>query len=322
MSKAAKIWLIVAASLVALGILVFGGVMAVFNWDIFKFTTRKYETNTYEISDEFNSLNVNTDTSDIVFLASDNDKCQVVCYEEEKSKHSVGVENGALSVNMVDTRKWYDHINIGFSEKPTITVYLPKTKNISLQVKRSTGNVELSKDIIFESIDISGSTGRVKCYSSANGTIKIKSSTGDIHLESLSAGAFELSASTGDITASAIACAGDINIDTSTGDIKLDALTCKNLASTASTGEVFLKDVIASERFDINTDTGKVAFDRCDARDMSVKTDTGSVNGTLLSDKIFFTKTDTGSVDVPKSTNGGICEIETDTGNIKISIVG
>ena len=82
-----------------------------------------------------------------------------------------------------------------------------------------------------------------------------------------------------------------------------------------------MKNVIASEIFDIDTETGKVTFDRCDAREISVETDTGRVTGTLLSDKIFFAKTDTGDIEVPKSMSGGKCEIETDTGDIKISIV-
>ena len=63
-------------------------------------------------------------------------------------------------------------------------------------------------------------------------------------------------------------------------------------------------------------------FDGCDAAEITVKTGTGDVTGTLLSDKVFLTETGTGRIDVPKSTVGGRCEINTDTGDIKIDIVG
>ena len=321
MRKAVKIWLIVAASLVLLGIIILGGAMAVSKLDLFSFTTRKYETNTYEISEAFNSVSINTDTADIVFVASDDEKCKIVCYEEEKAKHSVTVSDGKLSVDMVSTKKWYDHINIGWSGNPMITVHLPKNDNISLSLKNSTGRIELPSDIAFESIDISGSTGDVICRSSADGMIKIKRSTGDILLENISSGALDLWVSTGDVKVTSVNCAGDVKLRTSTGYVKLDGLDCKNLFSECSTGDIILKSVVASERFDITTDTGTVTFERSDANEISVKTDTGKVTGTLLSDKVFFTKTDTGDIEVPKTTSGGKCDIETDTGNIKISIV-
>jgi len=63
-----------------------------------------------------------------------------------------------------------------------------------------------------------------------------------------------------------------------------------------------------------------VVFEGCDAGEIYVDTDTGDVSGTLLSDKVFIVKTDTGKIDVPNSISGGRCEIETDTGDVKISI--
>ena len=63
-----------------------------------------------------------------------------------------------------------------------------------------------------------------------------------------------------------------------------------------------------------------MSFTACDAGELHVKTDTGDVTGSLLSDKIFFAESDVGSVDVPKTTTGGVCEIQTNTGNIAITI--
>ena len=88
MSKATKIWLIVAAALVLLGVIVLGGAFALVKGDIFKLTTHKYETNIYEITEAFDSISINTDTADIVFVSTDEENCKIVCYEEEKMKHS------------------------------------------------------------------------------------------------------------------------------------------------------------------------------------------------------------------------------------------
>ena len=51
MGKSAKIWLIIAASLIVAGAIIFTGEMLVLKWDFTKLSTVKYETNTYEIND-------------------------------------------------------------------------------------------------------------------------------------------------------------------------------------------------------------------------------------------------------------------------------
>ena len=49
--------------------------------------------------------------------------------------------------------------------------------------------------------------------------------------------------------------------------------------------------------------------------------DTGDVEGSLLSEKIFYTETSIGNIRVPKGTSGGMCEVETDTGDISFTII-
>jgi DUF4097 and DUF4098 domain-containing protein YvlB len=115
-------------------------------------------------------------------------------------------------------------------------------------------------------------------------------------------------------------CATDINIKVSTGEAVLAGVTCQNLTSNGDTGDIDLISVIASGSFSIVRSTGDVTFDRCDAAEILVTTSTGDVEGTLLSDKVFFVETDTGRREYPQSTTGGKCEITTDTGDIKISI--
>ena len=87
MSKSAKIWLLAAASLVLFGTVIFLGVMTMLNWNFSKLSTDSYETNTYEINESFSGISVNTNTADIRFLPSDDEKCSVVCYEKKNEKH-------------------------------------------------------------------------------------------------------------------------------------------------------------------------------------------------------------------------------------------
>ena len=281
-------------------------------------SSMNYETNIHEVNEKFNNISIKTDTADIAFVPSADGMCKVVCYEEAKKRHSVEVQNGTLTIKVND-KKWYNYIGVNI-DSPKITVYLPESEYSSLVIEESTGDIEISKDFEFKSIDISLSTGDVKCHASSSETIKIVASTGDIYAESISASSLELTVSTGRVTVSDMTCDGNITISVSTGKTYLTDIVCKNLTSTGRTGDISLKNVISTEKISIERSTGAVTLEGSDATELFITTDTGDVKGSLLTDKVFITKTDTGCIDVPNSITGGRCEITTDTGDIKILI--
>ena len=319
MSKRTKIWLIIAACLILVGCIAFGGVIAVLKWDFTKLSTVRYETNLHEINESYQNISIITDTADVEFVPSVNSNTSVVCYEQQKSRHTVRVENGSLVIELVDLRKWYEYIGISFAN-PKITVYISEGEYGALSIKSSTGKVEIPRDFRFESIDISESTGNVTSYACTSDYIKIKTSTGDIRVEGISAGALDLSASTGKVSLADVTCEENVKINVSTGRTNVTNVKCQNIISTGSTGGITFENAIAAERFSVERSTGSVKLDACDAAEIYIKTDTGNVTGSLLSDKIFMVRSDTGSIEVPKTVTGGICEITTDTGDIKVNI--
>ena len=320
MSKRTKIWLITAASLILLGGILYVGVMTMLKWDFKKLSIVQYETNAYEISETYQSISVVTDTADIVFVPSEDGVTSVTCYEEQRMKHAVSVKDGTLVIELVNTKKWYHYIGISFGS-PKITISIPAGAYEALSVKASTGDVKISQDFGFERVNVSLSTGDATCYASVSEELKIRTSTGDIRLENLMAGTVDLRATTGAINASSVTCVGDIKTAVSTGRTTLSNVTCGSLISSGSTGDLHMNDVVASGKFEIERDTGDVKFERCDAAEIFIETDTGNVKGSLLSEKVFIVDTDTGTKDVPKTVTGGRCEIDTDTGDVKITLV-
>lgn len=319
MDNVMKICLIVGASLIILGLIIFAVVMTINHWDFSRLSTVKYVTNTYRINQEFTDISIQTDTADILFVPSDSEECEVICYEEANAQHRVTVEDGCLTVQIVENKKWYEHIGINFGS-PKLTVSLPRSEYRNLIVKASTGDTEIPNNFAFESINIAASTGHVTCFASASEDLKIRVSTGNIRAENLSAGALDFSVSTGHVTASGIRCEGQFNIRVSTGKATLNDVTCGNLTSTGTTGKLIANHVTATETLSIKRSTGDVTIDKCDAAELFIKTSTGNVTGSLLTEKVFITQTSTGRVEVPKTITGGRCEITTDTGNIKIKI--
>ena len=70
MKKATKIWLIIAALLVVAGLVLFAAAMSAYRWNFTRLSTVTYENNTYEISEIFTNISIDTDTADIIFLPS------------------------------------------------------------------------------------------------------------------------------------------------------------------------------------------------------------------------------------------------------------
>ena len=320
MSKATKIWLITAASLVTIGVILFASVMTAYHWDFSRLSTERCETNTHEISEEFSGIKMNTDTADILFAASSDNTCRVVCYEGENVKHSASVQDGALTISVVDDRAWYEHIGFSF-HSPTVTIYLPKTEYESLVIEESTGDITLPKDFTFGRMDLSVSAGHVDSLASSLGLMRIETSTGDIHLQNLSAGELDLIVSTGHVDVQSVSCEGNVGICVSTGDTRLTDISCNSINSNGDTGNITLKNVVTEEIISIERSTGDVRFEGCDAGELEINTDTGNVTGSLLSSKVFIAHSDTGKIDVPETTSGGKCKITTDTGDIRIEII-
>ena len=280
MSNKTRLWLSLATLLVFFGGVIFALAMTLNSWDFTRLSTEKYETNSYEITEDFYSISVDTATADIAFLPSPDGKCRVVCYENEKMKHSVSVTDGALTICVQNEKAWYDYIGISW-ESESVTVYLPKTTYDALLVRGATCDISVARDFSFASADI-------------------EVSTGDVSIDGVRA--------------------GDITVESSTGKVSLKNITAENASLKTSSGDILLKNAVLADKLSVEVSTGDVTFERSDAGEIEVVAATGDVRGTLLSGKNFETETGTGSVSIPENSSGGRCFIKTSTGDIRIAV--
>lgn len=310
---------VLAAILIAAGVLIFAGAFFAAGFDFSVLDTATYETKTYSVGESFDRIKIQSAETDVVFKPSEDGAASVVWQEKNGVRQEVFVENGTLHIVAAETQAWYERPLFSF-RSPSMTVYLPQSEYAALTVDCRTGDLSLPAAFNFGDIDVSVSTGDVNCASSAAGSVRIASHTGDITLNGVRAGKIELSVATGDIKLKNTSCDEDLLTDFGTGTAGLTEVTCKNLYAKGSTGDIRLTDTVAAARLQIECGTGDVRFDNCDAGQIFVKTSTGDVVGTLRTEKVFAAKTSTGSVSVPDTAAGGKCEITASTGDIRIGI--
>ena len=320
MKKSTKIWLITAAALILVGALILCCVGGETKGDLGVLSNKKYETNCHAIEEEFKDIVVKTNTADVEILPSEGGAVEVVCVEESKVKHAVSVKDGALTVEVVDTRKWYDHIGIFGMKAPKITVYIPAGEYGTLAVKASTGDVRMGEPLRFDGVDIKVSTGDIESLASCKGTMKLDTNTGGVKVKNASVAMLDIWSGTGEISIENVTCEGEISASATTGDVNITDTACARFKSDANAGDIIMKNVVAAGEFSVTRSTGDVRFEACDAAEITVTTGTGDVKGSLTSEKIFIARSGSGKVKVPETTAGGKCKVKTTTGNIILTI--
>lgn len=295
-----KVIMITAAALVIVGIVLFAGAIAAADFDFSKFSSREYDMKTVDITDSFESVEINSISSDIKLVLSKDNKCKVEYFEDKSISCSVGVSEGKLIISSKDNRTWADMI--GFFGKSTfITLFLPEKYYDSLKIENDTGDVTIPKGMMLGSVSVSQSTGDIKLEGVTASDLKLKTSTGDIKIERTQV-------------------SGEVSVNVSTGDIKINDLECSAFYSEGSTGDIRLSDMTAKETMRIKRSTGDVKLESADGEEIYIETSTGDVSGTLRTGKVFKVGSDTGDIAVPDSSQGGNCEIKTDTGDIIIQV--
>lgn len=320
MMKRSVIILLVAVGLIVTGFVLAGCGFIAMDFDLTAIdTSQNLVTATDSVTESFTNLDIENGTLDVSFLPSDDGTCRYVATTYNNMFCDVTVQNGTLIIRQNDARAWYEHFGIYWG-RTSLEIYLPESSYGRLVLTGNTGCIRIPADFSFETALVQTDTGDVEFYAAATETLDIESDTGDIQLVSIETKALTVKSDTGICHIRGAAVQDAIELKTSTGDITLIDATCGTLSIKTDTGDAELENVVASGDAVLTSSTGDLEFFRFDGAQIRITTDTGDVEGTLLSEKIFFTDTTTGDVDVPRSTSGGKCEITTDTGDIEIEI--
>ncbi len=297
MKRARKVWLIVALCLVVAGAIMCFASIKSLNYDFKKFNTAEFKTKTYHVTEDFTDISILASECDIEFKLSDDGTCKIECLEDERLSHFIEVKDGRLVIERIDNRKWYELIGI-YNGEIHLTVYLPEYSYNSLVISTLSGDVEITKDFMFENAEIITTSGEINFIARVNEKLKLSSNSGEINLGPI-------------ITK-------NVQVDTISGDITLKSVKCNNANLCSTSGEISLNQVKVNGDLQIKTTSGDIELEYSDAKDLYLQSTSGDIDGILLTPKIFSVKTTSGDVSVPESGDGGKCQIKTTSGDINI----
>ena len=281
-----------------------------------------YVSHTATVTDDFKSISVSAATCDVIFEPSADGITSVSALIHEKETLETFVENGRLYINVKDDREWYDNISISIGyESPSIVIYMPEGEYEDLEVDVTTGDFGVGEEHSFTFLSFEATTGDAAIFSPVGESLYAKVTTGDIRIDDTSPTLMEVKTTTGDIAIQNVLNSGKISAKTDSGKVALSSVHANEIDIETTTGDIVLEDVIAASSAHIKATSGDVEFEAFDSAEIYIKVTTGDVEGDLLSSKVFITDTTTGDVKVPYSTEGGVCDVKTTTGDIEIYVV-
>ena len=308
------VFIFVALGLVVLGTAMFFIIAGINHFDFN--VGQNIEKKTYTIEESFNKISIDNKTADICFY--DSDELKIEYCESDIYSYEISISDDMLKVVCNKIKK----ITMFDFGKYVLNLYIPAKKYDSLIIDNETGDIDIKKEFSFVNASIKGSTGDINYYANTDESIDIKISTGDLFIKEVNANELKVELSTGHIELQDVNVTNSINLAATTGKMKLTNVNATDIYLKTSTGDKSLTNMIASNSLTIKASTGDVKLDGCDASTINIETSTGDVTGTLLTKKNIFCTTDTGKVQVDpvRDTNGGACEIKTETGDIKLEL--
>lgn len=342
MMKKSIVAVTVAVLLIIAGIAIACSAFIMTDFSLEGFATESFEETTCTIEGDFNHVLIATQEHDLTILPSENGECKIVFDKNKAQKNEYApeyaIDSDTLVINIVDNRKWFDHIGI-FSGEVSMTLYLPESRYVSLTAATDTGDITVSEKLSFTGSSVATSTGDIKFLAKIDGELALATSTGDITVSDQELISLDASVSTGEIFIENVKATGRITLSGSTGRTELHSVEADGITSKGSTGDILLKNVyvekdifiergtgdvtltsVLSDSFVIKTSTGDVKLNLSDADSIEITTDTGRVDAILLTEKIFKCESSSGNIKIPDTHSGGNCRVKTSTGNIHITI--
>ncbi len=278
-----KVAIVVAAALMVLGF----GMMAVSSAaarNNFKelIKTDEYEVKTYDISEDFDNIEISVGVNDIVFEKSEDKNAHFTCAETEKIKYTVEVKNSTLFIKEKKNKTLVDFMSL--NNTPSNVLSLPKDA-----YKKVTGSL---------------GSGDITLGAYSFDELSLKVGSGDIYVSDVSCSkAVEAHASSGSVNFTDVTSGGSFNAVTGSGRIELSNCEGKDVELKTGSGRIVL-DKCDGDSLVMSTGSGDIRGTLKTGKVFQAKAGSGDV-----------------SVPASTEGNG-TCNVKTGSGDIEITIEG
>ncbi len=257
MKKPLKISLLFSACCVGTGIVVgfIGYAMNNFSFDLPG--ELRFHKVSSDVSNDFDKIHIYDVNNSVELLPSEDGKCYIECYDSKKVSHDINVENDVLTIDLVDSRQWYEMLSFSELEKNKLTVYIPQKEYGEISIKTVNGSISADEDLKLNNLYAESTNGSLSLDAQLNGNIDLRTVNGDIESKGIN-------------------FAGIISAESTNGNISILGENASELYTKTVNGSITAK-IEVKEIAQLDTVNGDIFIDGLRAG----KYDTHTVNGNV-----------------------------------------
>jgi len=237
----------------------------------------------YELVEEdIEKIVMNLDQRHIHYILTDEEVLSLTYYAKEDDTWTFDIEDGVFSVIHKERQGIRNWFNYKYVSKPilTLTVYVPKTWVIALELSTGTGEILIVTEDqkTFLDVKLVSGTGNVRISDATMKSLSVTVSTGNVTINDLTVDEeFKVVTSTGNQNINRMVVSDETTLRSSTGQINVTNLTTDKLTMTNSTGRIFINESSIQNELSAITSTGDVKVSLTTASQFVLRASTGNV---------------------------------------------
>lgn len=306
--RAKTIFLMLAAAMLSLGILIAGAAFAMSGFRIEALGTGGgiLYSKTYDASPaEVTGIDIRDDNHKITLLPSPDTDIHITYSETDRSAYSIVQSGGKLTVRYQDLRRWYERIGFQFNLlSQELTLYLPAVFEGDVSVTTSNAALQASAVEVLGDLSLCTYNAPIEARDlSVSGDLTLSSGNGRVEVTRSAAGEKLTAQSSNAPLALRDLSAGVLYADTSNGEIRAEDVRCDRVA--------------------LATSNAAISLDRLDAKEIDCRTSNGGIRGAVagsVGDYEISATTSNGSNNLTDPPGRGERTLRASTSNADIDI--
>ncbi len=269
-------------------------------------TEQPYEDKEYQVAEEIQSINVQTDFSDVAFVPSEDDTFHIKYSENNTNTYEISVVNKELKVIKKTNKKWYDYIFNIKIDRQSVVVAVPSAFAGDVYIETKHNDVEV-QDLSLNNLEIENSNDSITVDNvKLKGELKLDNSHGDTIVRDTDIEQF-------------------VTCISSHGDIEFINVTAMDIVAENRHGDIELTNVISEQSIELTNSHDSIELKKVGFGDkMICDNSNGEIIGSIIGNIGDFT-IDTyishGQCNLPKQLISGDKLLKLSTNNDDISIV-
>lgn len=326
MRTAKKVWLIIAAASIGIGMFFFiigfwfgGGIkkeQITVTENSFRVPVGDTVDSVFEIEEDFTDISVWTDVYRVDIVAGDGETARVTFGDTEKTDRiSVKVENGELKI-LAKRHAEFSIVLFDYDfQESSILIELPEAEYADLMIDGVSGRICTTDAFTFRDVKLDTTSGAIS-WTGVAAEFKANTTSGKIELTALQADSLSADSTSGAIRLQELTVDGPCRAETTSGKLEMTDVQAESLNVDSTSGAIVLQGLTVDGLCRAESGSGRLELSEVMAKELDTCTTSGGHQyKAVLVDGHWYAESTSGGIRF-EGCDASSIEMETVSGGI------